>query len=253
MLEAFIFATVFNTVMFLIAFNFKTDKLTDISYALTFAAIAAYQVLSNDVELAQAVMAGLVFVWSLRLGSYLLYRIHAMGRDTRFDEMRNNFKKFGTFWLLQGVTAWVLLMPLHLVVQYQIAEITAAYWLAASLMMGSLLFEATADWQKFRFIQNKENKGKWIASGLWKYSRHPNYFGEIMVWCSFWLMSATLLNENGLRFAGIISPIFIAFFLITKTGLPPLEKSADKKWGKNKDYQEYKRRTSILVPLPLKK
>jgi steroid 5-alpha reductase family enzyme len=108
-------------------------------------------------------------------------------------------------------------------------------------------FESVADQQKYLFKKSLGNKGKWIASGLWKYSRHPNYFGEILCWVGIYIFTTSALSGYSLL-VGLISPLFIAGLLIFVTGIPPLERYADKTWGKNKDYLEYKRRTSVLVP-----
>ena len=103
-----------------------------------------------------------------------------------------------------------------------------------------LLIEGVADMQKFNFIQNKKNKGKWINTGLWKYSRHPNYFGEILMWYGVYVASYTWLTDRNSLIA-TLSPLFITFMLIGVSGIPLLEKSADKRWGKDKKYKDYKR------------
>jgi steroid 5-alpha reductase family enzyme len=102
-------------------------------------------------------------------------------------------------------------------------------------------------YRKFNFIQNKQNKGKWIESGLWRYSRHPNYFGEILTWVGVYIVSYQWLEGREV-YLGLIGPLFISFILIFVSGIPVLEKGADKRWGTDKKYQEYKKRTSILIP-----
>ena len=102
----------------------------------------------------------------------------------------------------------------------------------------------------FNFIQNKKNKGKWIDTGLWAYSRHPNYFGEILVWLGMHIAVVSGLVTANQQLVASISPLFIAFLLLFVSGVPLLEKSAEKRWGKNKKYQQYKVTTSLLIPLP---
>jgi len=119
------------------------------------------------------------------------------------------------------------------------------------LWLIGLVVEAVADWQKFQFIQNKKNKDKWIQSGIWKYSRHPNYFGEIMVWFGVYVFVVSGLTGSEQLFA-MASPLFITFLLLFVSGVPLLEKSADAKWGKEPAYKKYKKSTSILLPLPPK-
>jgi len=113
------------------------------------------------------------------------------------------------------------------------------------------LLESVADLQKFQFMQNKKNKDKWIGSGLWKYSRHPNYFGEILVWFGIYVFVVSGL-EGIAQLLSVISPIFIMFLLLFVSGVPLLEKSADARWGRDKKYQQYKNSTSVIIPLPPK-
>lgn len=253
MIETLIFALVLNIVMFLFAFRNKTDKLTDISYALTFVGIALFGVLNNEMSSAQWVAFALVLIWAARLGSYLLIRIKAMGRDKRFDDKRNNFWKFGGFWILQAVTAWVVMLPVSFLMQTSAeTELSTLVIISGLVSLGGIVFEAVADMQKFYFVQNKDNKGKWIANGLWKYSRHPNYFGEIMTWYGVYFVCYTWLSERDSAIA-LLGPIFITFMLGFVSGIPLLEASAEKKWGKDPKYKDYKRKTSILIPLPRRK
>lgn len=248
MLETLIFALGLNIAMFLVAFYKKTDKLTDISYAVTFAGIVLFGALGNKMSSAQWVVTAITIFWSVRLGSYLLYRIHIIGRDKRFDEMRQSFWKFGRFWVLQGLTAWIVLIPASLLLQTnRVTEFNTLVIIGALVSVFGIVFEGISDIQKFNFIQNKQNKGKWIESGLWKYSRHPNYFGEILTWVGVYIVSYKWLEGREV-YLGLIGPLFISFILIFVSGIPILEKGADKRWGSDKKYQEYKKRTSILIP-----
>jgi steroid 5-alpha reductase family enzyme len=248
MLETLIFALGLNIVMFLVAFSLKTDKLTDISYAVTFAGIVIFGVLQNKMSVVQWIAFGIVLLWSIRLGSYLLYRIHKIGHDKRFDEMRQSFWKFGRFWVLQGLTAWVVLLPVSFLLQSNsVTEITSVVVVGVVISMFGIIFEGISDVQKFNFIQDKGNKGKWIDIGLWKYSRHPNYFGEILTWVGAYVISYTWLVGAEV-YLGLIGPLFISFMLIFVSGIPILEKGADKRWSGDKNYQAYKSRTSILIP-----
>jgi steroid 5-alpha reductase family enzyme len=253
MLETFLFSMLLNMAIFVIAFLKKTDKLTDISYSLTFIGIALYGLWRYEFSPVKWLVFCLVVAWAVRLGTYLLIRIHVMGRDTRFDEMRSDFWKFSRFWLLQGLTVWVVMVAASLLFKLdQTAEINTLTLLGAAISIFGIAFEATADYQKFSFIRDKRNKGNWISSGLWKYSRHPNYFGEMLMWYGVYLATFSSLSDSG-RIIALVSPLFITFLLVGVSGIPLLEKSADKKWGNNKDYIRYKRATSVLVPLPPKR
>jgi len=125
-------------------------------------------------------------------------------------------------------------------------------WFGLIIWAFGLAIESIADIQKYRFNQNKKNKDKFINTGLWKYSRHPNYVGEILCWIGIYIFTFPSLSTFQ-QIIALASPLFIVILLLFVTGLPPLEKSADNKWGKQQDYKEYKRRTSILIPwLPKK-
>ncbi len=238
---------VINGVLFLIAYHLQSDKLTDASYAISFISLAVASYVASDKNTYKLLALALVCIWALRIGGFLLYRVIRSGKDRRFDDIRNKFFKFGSFWLGQAITIWVLLIPLTLAfdadMQWQnIALLGTAIWLAG------FLIETVADAQKYRFTNNSANKDKWIDSGLWRYSRHPNYFGEILVWIGLYLYALPALSTVG-TLVGISSPVLIAVLLLFISGIPILEKEADKRWGKQSAYQAYKKRTSILIPL----
>jgi len=249
MIETLAFSMIFNIVMFLVAFRYKTDKLTDMSYALTFIGIVAFGVVSNDMTTVKWLMAMVVVAWALRLGGYLLIRIHKMGRDKRFDKRRNSFTAFGGFWLLQGLTSWVVMLPVTLLLGSGATSLELMVAVGLGVSVVGILVEGSADMQKFRFINNRKNKGKWIDTGLWRYSRHPNYFGEILMWIGASLVAYQYIDGIDKLFAAA-GPLFIILMLTRVSGIPLLEKSADERWGKDKKYQEYKRNTSVLLLLP---
>ncbi len=253
LVEALIFSFAFNLVGFLLGYSFRSDKFTDISYALTFSAIALFGFLSSDKTPVQWIVTAVILLWAYRIGSYLFKRINFMGRDKRFDEMRDDFVKFGGFWLLQAVTVWLVMFPPSLLYGVESStNVTALTLVGAGISVFGILFEGIADLQKFKFISDPNNKGKWISSGLWKYSRHPNYFGEIMMWIGIYLICIEWLTKTEVYLAAI-GPASIIFMLLFVSGVPLLEKSADRKWGNKKEYRNYRDRTSILIPMPPKK
>lgn len=233
-----------NLLMFLPAYLFKTDKLTDISYALTFVTLGGAAYLINP-SIPGLVLSLMVLLWAIRLGTYLLIRIHKMGRDTRFDEMRSKFLNFLGFWLLQGFTVWVVMLPVLIFS----GEMQWSSWsfIGMTIWGLGLWIETRADQQKFRFKCDPKNKGKWIDEGLWAHSRHPNYLGEILHWLGVYL--TVVPGLVGLeQLLGALSPIYIASLLLFVSGVPLLEKSAEKKWGKDPEYKKYKKRTGVLLP-----
>jgi len=165
--------------------------------------------------------------------------------------MREHFLQFGKFWLGQALTVWVVMLPATLAFSkaetgHKLAVIGIALWCTG------FIIESIADFQKYHFAHDPKHKGHWIDSGIWRYSRHPNYFGEIMVWISIYIYAFTALTATE-RLIGLVSPLFITLLLLFVSGIPILERSADKRWGSVSAYQTYKQHTSILIPLPKNK
>lgn len=249
LVTALLFSLGINIVLFLVAYTFKTDKLTDAAYALSFFVLAVFGLLSSEATMARLLITAMVTIWAIRLGGFLLYRIQKTGRDQRFDVWRNSFWLLGRFWVLQAITAWIVLLPVLLALAKPDISLTTISILGILLWAFGLIVEAVADAQKFRFTQNPKNKGKWIAEGLWSWSRHPNYFGEITVWAGMYIAVVSTLTTSE-RLVGLASPLFIAGILLFATGIPILEKQANKKWGTDPAYKEYKKRTSELILRP---
>lgn len=245
----FIISIAINLSMFIVAYIFKTDKLTDISYAVTFVVLSLFGLISSVASLPYIILAVMICIWAFRLGIYLLQRIRRIGKDQRFDDKREKFWPFLKFWLLQGATVWLVMLPSTLFFGNESGRITALSFIGIGLWITGLVIEAIADAQKYKFINDIKNKGKWIEIGVWKYSRHPNYFGEILLWIGIYIF--TLSGLNTLQSAiGLLSPLYISLLLLFVSGIPLLEKSADKKWGTDKKYQVYKKQTSVLILLP---
>jgi steroid 5-alpha reductase family enzyme len=231
---------------FLIANNFKTDKVTDLSYALSFIIAIWLVFFSSMYSLAKLLIVLAITLWGLRLGIYLFIRILKMGRDKRFDKIRNKFWDFARFWIFQAFSIWIILLPYVWLVDQPKSELKSTVYFGLLVWLIGLIIETIADWQKFQFKNNPENKGKWTDVGLWKYSRHPNYFGEILCWIGLFI--AVLPYLTGIKYLLIISPLYITSLLLFVSGIPPLEKRYDKKYGDNRKYQQYKESTSLLIP-----
>lgn len=232
---------------FIFAATFKTDNVTDLSYGLSFIILAGFFLIKNkSFQITQILVASLVFLWGFRLAGYLLIRILKIKKDKRFDGMRENFIKFAGFWFFQALTVWIISLPVvYLLSLNQNLLLNILTYVGLILWTIGFLIETIADQQKFVF-KNKNPK-KFIKSGLWKYSRYPNYFGEMLLWWGLFIMVIPYLI--GLNWVTIIGPIFITFILLFVSGIPLLEKSYNKKYGNDKEYQEYKKNTSKLIPL----
>ncbi|MBU1014101.1 MAG: DUF1295 domain-containing protein [Bacteroidetes bacterium] len=247
LLITFVIALGINLIMFIPAYLFNTDKLTDISYSVTFVVVAIFGLIQSSLNLPHILLFLMIFIWAFRLGTYLLLRIRKIGKDNRFDSMRKSIIKFGSFWVLQGITVFVVLIPSIYFFNTSLEQLSFLSYSGLLIWLVGLIIEATGDYQKTIFINNPNNKGKWVNTGLWKYSRHPNYLGEILVWIGVYLFILPALN-NGQALIGLISPVFITTLLLFVSGIPLLEKSADKKWGTDHDYTLYKNNTGILLP-----
>lgn len=251
LVAALLVSLAINSALFLVAYRLQSDKLTDISYAATFATIAVFAFVLSDKSLFHTGLLVMVVLWALRLGSFLLYRVMKTGKDARFDEMRHSFFKFGKFWLAQALTVWVVMIASVLAFDAGQPRLEWLALIGIAVWIVGLVCETIADVQKFAFTQRSANKNKWIASGIWKYSRHPNYFGEMAVWIGIYTYVVSSL-PGFQPIIALVSPLLIVVLLIFVSGIPILEKSAEKRWGSDPAYQRYKKRTSLLVPWPQK-
>lgn len=250
-LFALIISLTIQVILFIPAFIFKTDKLTDFSYSLTFIILTLFLLFTNNLTTGKIILATMILIWALRLGIFLFIRITKIKRDKRFDGVRESFTKFAKFWILQGIAVWVILIPsIYFITQNTV--LTKLSYLGILIWASGFLIETISDSQKFSFMQSQNKKKTFISSGLWKYSRHPNYFGEMLCWIGIYIFTISSLSTIQ-ALISIISPLFIIFILLFGTGVPKLEQSADAKFGKLKEYQEYKRRTSLVILWPRKR
>ena len=229
-LLSFLISLAVNAAFFAFAAVRKTDVVTDLSYSLSFAILAIVLPFLGAREPVQLVASLLVLIWAVRLGGYLLRRILQIKVDHRFDEMRDNPLRFARFWLLQAISVAVIMLP----VSYLLGQDTApgfGLWaiVGAVVWLLGLVIEAVADAQKSAFKAKPENRARFITSGLWSYSRHPNYFGEILVWWGLFVFAVPFLH--GAAFAVVIGPVFITLLLLFVSGIPLLERSAEAKYG----------------------
>jgi len=254
LLQMLLVSLAINGVFFIIAAFLRTDVFTDITYSLSFVVLAVMLwATSSGRSPVQLFTVAAVILWGLRLGSYLFNRILHIKVDHRFDDKRDNFVRFGSFWLLQAVTVWVVMLPAYGIMSLErVPDLDPAFLLPGALVfLLGLVIETAADLQKYRFKMKEENKGKFMSTGIWKYSRHPNYFGEMLVWWGIALPGILLFE--GAAWLYFLGPVFITLLLLFVSGIPLLEKSADKKWGTDPAYVRYKKTTSLLVPLPVRK
>ncbi|KAM3294570.1 hypothetical protein ACQJBY_037457 [Aegilops geniculata] len=240
----------YQLVFFIITALLRFDKVTDFAGSTNFVIIAVLvAALKGTWHFRQIVLTVLVIIWGLRLAVFLLMRILQWGEDKRFDEMRANLGKLAVFWTFQAVWVWTVSLPVTIVnASSRNPSIEARDIIGWIMWAIGLAVEAIADQQKLKFKNSPSNRGKWCNVGLWSYTRHPNYFGEMFLWWGVFVASTPVLS--GAEWLVILGPIFLTLLLLFVSGIPLLESSADKRFGRSEEYRTYKKTTSPLIPLP---
>lgn len=238
-----------NLLMFVPAYRLRTDKLTDISYSVTFVAVMLYGFIASGWSIPNAVLAGLIVVWAVRLGGFLFVRVQRMGRDTRFDGRRESARRFLSFWILQALTVWIVSLPATLFFSQDVSEFSTLAYIGIAIWAVGLIIETFADRAKYHFKRDPANRNKPLTSGLWKYSRHPNYFGEMVLWIGIFVYTLFSLPLS-LAIIAAVGPIYLILLIYFVSGVAILEKVADQKWGNQPAYREYKANSNVLVPIP---
>tara|TARA_B100000945_G_scaffold178448_1_gene143126 strand:- start:925 stop:1791 length:867 start_codon:yes stop_codon:yes gene_type:complete len=238
-------------IAFIPAYVFQTEKFYDLTGSLTYLSVIWYSLTYSSEYFANLNLANLVIVllitfWAIRLGSFLFMRIHKDGEDKRFRTIKPSASQFFMTWTLQGL--WVSLCSMCALTAISSDSgliVNPVFFAGLVLFIFGFLLEIIADKQKSKFRAIPENKNKFISSGLWARSRHPNYFGEIVLWTGISVMSFSSLE--GLQYLTLISPIFTYVLLVYISGVRMLEARGDIKWGENEDYRNYKENTPVLL------
>jgi len=228
----------------------RTERFFDATGSATFILVTlGVTLLSPSPDARSLALAAMVIIWAARLGSFLFIRIHRSGSDDRFDDIKVHPLSFLRVWIMQGLwvsitaaAAWIAMAtePADRVSFDVFAGIGIVIWIVG------MLIEVVADLQKNAFKADPANKGRFIRTGLWSRSRHPNYFGEILAWVGVAIVAAPAFE--GWQWIGLLSPVFVILLLTRVSGIPLLEKKADKRWGGDADYEAYKTATPVLVP-----
>jgi len=233
---------------FIPAWFLQTERFFDLTGSITFLVVTGCALaIGGGFEPRSLVIAAAIAAWALRLGPFLFLRVRKDGEDRRFRQIKPNFPVFLMTWTLQGL--WVSLTAAPALAAILATEAAPPDWtLAAGLVLWTLgfLVEVTADAQKTRFRAVPENRERYITSGLWAWSRHPNYFGEIVLWIGIAVIAAPALDAWQL--VTLVSPVFVWLLLTRVSGIPLLEAHADRKWGADRAYRAYRARTPVLVP-----
>ena len=243
-------AFVINWLAFIPSALAQTERYYDLVGGITYVTVTVVAVLlSGELDLRATLVAAMVLIWSLRLATFLYLRILSSGHDSRFDNIKNRPLRFLMAWTIQGL--WVLLTAaaaLAIITGGVREPLGAVGIVGIAVWSIGMLIEIVADRQKSNFKSDPNNKGKFINVGLWAWSRHPNYFGEIVLWTGMAILAVPVLQ--GWQWAKLISPVFVTFLLTRVSGIPLLEEKADTRWGGEADYEEYKRNTPVLILKP---
>jgi steroid 5-alpha reductase family enzyme len=235
---------------FIPAYLAQTEKFFDLTGSLTYITVTTLAVLlSPTIDGRSILLWALVVTWAGRLGTFLFLRIRKAGKDARFDELKPSFARFLNTWTLQGLWVTFTVAAALAAITTTVRRPLGPFALIGFLVWASgFAIEVVADAQKSRFKADPAHKGQFIHTGLWSWSRHPNYFGEIVLWVGVAVIALPVLR--GWQWVTLISPAFVTLLLTRVSGIPRLEERADEKWGGQEDYEAYKARTSVLIPLP---
>ena len=235
---------------FIPAYLRQDESFFDLTGSLTYITVTILAVaLSPVVDGRSILLLALVVVWAARLGTFLFRRVRKAGKDARFDDIKPSFIRFLNTWTLQGLWITFTLAAALAAITTNTRKELGLFAVAGFLVwLFGFAMEVVADLQKSRFRADPKNKGKFITTGLWAWSRHPNYFGEIVLWVGVAIIALPVLR--GWQWITLISPVFVALLITRISGVPILEKRADEKWGGQQDYEAYKAQTPVLIPRP---
>jgi len=245
---AVLFIFLIHLLIFVPSYYFQTEKFFDLTGTISYVSSVFFIFFKtntvNSINLGSLALSTFIIIWSLRLGTFLFLRIKKAGKDRRFNEIKKSFSWFFMTFSLSGM--WVTICSIC-----ALTGIANGIIFSSTTIIGIIIFiigftiEIIADSQKTKFRAMDDNKDKFISIGLWKYSRHPNYLGEIILWLGISLISFSSLE--GLQYITLISPIFTYLLLVNVSGINLLEKSGEKKWGHLDSYKSYKENTPRLI------
>ncbi len=241
-----------NWLAFIPAFLKRTQAFYDLVGSITNITVILISVLlTPTVDSRSWLLAVLVILWAGRLGYFLVSRVRLDGEDRRFQEIKISLLRFLLAWTLQGLwVTFTLAAALAAITSTVKVPLGFFAMIGFLLWLAGFMVEVVADHQKRAFKAKPENKDRFIRTGLWAWSRHPNYFGEIILWIGVAMIAFPVLR--GWQYVTLASPVFVAILLTRISGISMLEAHADKKWGGQPEYESYKAETSSLIPRPPK-
>ena len=248
-MQAVMLAFLIQWVAYIPAYIFQTEKFYDLMGSLSYLTVIWFVFFSSNnlsgLNIQNLIVVTLISIWAIRLGTFLFGRIHKDGEDKRFRTIKTSASQFFMTWTLQGM--WVSICTMCAITAISSSQGIIAntlFYLGLAFFVVGFAIEVVSDQQKSAFRAVPENKEKFITSGLWSKSQHPNYFGEILLWSAIALLSISSLN--GTQYLTLISPIFTYVLLVYISGVRMLDDMGNKKWGHLEEYKEYKRNTPTL-------
>jgi len=245
-LWAWIFAI--QIIVFIPSFIFRTEHYYDLTGGITYiSTVVMALILKNSyqgIDLISLLLGSMVIVWATRLSSFLFLRVKKSGEDVRFKKIKHSFSWFLMTFMLQGMWVFMCIFPALIVISSFNSEINNYAIVGSIVWLFGFLFEIIADNQKSNF--NKFNKGEFISNGLWSITRHPNYFGEFILWLGITIASLGYIDNY--KYVLLLTPIFVYLLLTRVSGVNLLEDIGEKRWGNSKEYQKYKEKTPLFFP-----
>jgi len=249
--NAVLLAYVIHWIAYIPAYVFQTEKFYDLTGSVTYLSVVWFVFLSTyqsiSLNFGNLILVLLISIWTIRLGLFLFMRIHKAGEDKRFRTIKTSASQFFMTFTISGL--WVTLCSMCALVAISSPEglvMNALTYFGIILFIIGFGIEIVADNQKTAFRSIEANKDSFITSGLWSKSRHPNYFGEVLLWFAIAVISFSSLE--GLQLITLISPVFTYILLVYVSGVRMLEDMNDKKWADDEQYKSYKKNTPMLFP-----
>ena len=239
-------------ICFIPSWFLHSERFFDLVGSATYLTVAVVSLLAIPKIDTRSVLLGLMIcLWGLRLGTFLFARVQAVGHDARFNLIKHKFAWFLMTWTVQGL--WVLITSsaaLAAITSSKRSDFGIIGIIGIILWLTGFVIEIVADEQKRKFKLDPSKQNSFITDGLWGWSQHPNYFGEIVLWIGVSLVALPVLSSW--QYFTLISPIFVFILLTRISGLPMLNSAARKRWGDDPEFLAYKKSTPVLIPRPPK-
>lgn len=228
----------------------QTEHFYDLTGSCTYVTLTICALVFGGADGASSwLMAGLILVWALRLGSFLFRRVRKAGGDTRFVKVKKDPLRFLMFWIIQALWVFFTGCAAFTAMTSKDESGFGVYAIAGLLVwLIGFAIELRADAEKTAFKADPANKGRFITTGIWAWSRHPNYFGEIVLWVGIAIIA--LPSLSGWQYVALISPVFVFVLLTRVSGVPALEAQGRKRWGDEPEYQHYVASTPSIMLRP---